>query len=360
MVHVYSQEALDRRRKRAYERGYTAVAPSGFRFLLVREDLKEVVLACYRSLQLHLEHDRLAGAVHHHGRHATLLAHGQGKIGNDELKSSLRTHRSAGRAKHTVSVSRCTPQDSLRLNDVVFDNDPWHGKHLGSAGSTPDYDWIDPWDAFFRRRNMNGFDATESRDGNFRDGGDGDRPLTSLCAAPSRVLEDFSSVTYDAGSEVKEGREDVPDFFQLDLAFARLHEAMAAIPDLPEVHLHAPGTFFEPMPLEAVAAIDIDCIKRTSAALMRFAHAYAYLYNISDDDEVLSTGAALNDTDIVDHNNLDPYSDGDLMNYKLFTAIWTGLGIDNFMPQTLLERTDTTPEALFLEPQACYARRWVI
>ena len=97
MVHLHSPVALERRRRRARERGFLCpkLSPDKIHILvdsLVAKDAKVVV----KSLELHASHDAATGTPHHHGRLASRAA----LPPSDELNEATRIHRQAGRAKH--------------------------------------------------------------------------------------------------------------------------------------------------------------------------------------------------------------------------------------------------------------------
>ena len=76
---------------------------------------------------------------------------------------------------------------------------------------------------------------------------------------------------------------------------------------------------------------------------MQYARAYAFIYNLDEVDP-----AMICHTDILAHWCEDETSD-DLMDFKLYTAIWAHLGISSFMPSDLLLHTGLSLEELFLK-----------
>ena len=103
MPRCYSPEALQRRRERDRLRGYLVPRPPGCRYVAVPERLHAAAYHAVRSLELHDQHDALAGQSHHYARLATHAAYSRHLIDERAARGAQAVHRAAGRLKHTVS-----------------------------------------------------------------------------------------------------------------------------------------------------------------------------------------------------------------------------------------------------------------
>lgn len=102
MPHLHSAAARERRRNRAIQKGFV-VARVGQAWIQVDKQVRKAALVAARSLELHRLHDEMCGAQHHRGRLASLQASAEGLLSPDLAKEAARTHRSAGRLKHSIS-----------------------------------------------------------------------------------------------------------------------------------------------------------------------------------------------------------------------------------------------------------------
>ena len=130
MPHCYSEEAWQKRRSRAVQRGYIQQRPSGQRYIMVDGGFQLAMKAAYRSLKLHFEHDMLTGLAHHHGRQASRYAKQVGRIDENQFEKATRAHRIAGKMKHSVSrkwIRTAESSDSACPHDELFVSDPWAG-----------------------------------------------------------------------------------------------------------------------------------------------------------------------------------------------------------------------------------------
>ena len=91
MPSKHSPEKLAERRLRACRRGYLQHRSAGLQHIEVKSVVAEKIKTMAASLDVHLEHQRIAGRPYHYARHATLAA--KDTIGAESTRRALHLHQ---------------------------------------------------------------------------------------------------------------------------------------------------------------------------------------------------------------------------------------------------------------------------
>ena len=179
MPRKWSSAARERRRLRAVERGFVLPVEPGRAHISVPRALKNAAKQVCRSLEVHAVHDNQVGRSHHYARNATFAAWSAGHISEDEAKQCFSTHRAACRAKHNISAPAVPCGVSV--------------SSLSSSTSLPPASSCEV------------FDISDGALSNFID-----TEVEEFCPSILALVQ-------------------VPDFFAVNLAFARLAQAVEAL-----------------------------------------------------------------------------------------------------------------------------------
>ena len=117
MPHTRSIAGKRNRTTRALRLGYAPSCNDFTDIISVPSHISSATRAAARSLADHFSHDNLTSESNHFARLASLHAHQQGHLSDDQAKQAAIHHRDAGRLKHGISAKIRKP----RWTDLVDD-----------------------------------------------------------------------------------------------------------------------------------------------------------------------------------------------------------------------------------------------